>query len=150
RPHRVPAQLPDAAAAGHCRRRAREGLLPVEHDGQLRVDQWIRRSLRARARGLQDAEAHAEAECCVVPRSGEAQRGRVIATQAMSLGRRTTGTQQFECQTVRARPPADQRPPRKSVSESRNRRTVALPWMLRSPKTPTATVRFPTRTMRWM
>ena len=43
-----------------------------------------------------------------------------------------------------------QRPPRKSASESRNRRTVGLPWMLRSPKALTEIVRLPTMTMRWM
>ena len=38
RPHHVPSRLPDAAPAGDRRRRAGQGLLPVEHDGQLRVD----------------------------------------------------------------------------------------------------------------
>jgi len=57
---------------------AGQRLLPVEHDGQLRVDLWVRQPLRARARGLQDADADAQAECRVVPRGGAAQRGRVV------------------------------------------------------------------------
>src|SRR5262249_38408630 len=89
----VPACLPDAAPAGGRRRRAREGLLPVEHDGQLRVDQRVRRPVRAGARGLPDAEADAQGERRVVPRGGAAQRGGVGRRGAGKEKRRRSSTE---------------------------------------------------------
>src|SRR5262249_52170400 len=86
RSHHVPPRLPDAAPAGHDRRRARKGLLPVEPDGQLRVARRVRRPVRASARGLQDAEADAQAQRRVVPRSGWAQRGCVVRDPIKSRG----------------------------------------------------------------
>src|SRR5215475_9042099 len=81
RPDHVPARLPHAAPACDRRRRTGEWVLPLERTGQLRVDLWLRQPLRADLRGLQDAEAHAEAERRVVPRSGPSQRGRVTGGQ---------------------------------------------------------------------
>ena len=61
-----------------------QGLLPVEHDGQLRVERRVRQPLRAGVRGLQDAEAHAEAQRRVVPRGRAAQRRGVAARAVVS------------------------------------------------------------------
>src|SRR5690606_13750198 len=61
----------------HRRRRAREGLLLLERDGQPGVDGWLRQPLRARVREFRDAEAHAEDERPVVPRGRTAERGGV-------------------------------------------------------------------------
>src|SRR5262245_6151199 len=62
RPGHVPARLPHAAPACDCRRRTGDWLLPVELTGQLRVDLRLREPIWADLRGLQDAEAHAEAQ----------------------------------------------------------------------------------------
>jgi Glycosyl hydrolase family 1 len=75
RPHHVPSRLPHPAPASCRRRRPCEGLLPVERNGQLRVDGRLRQPLRPCLRGLRDAEADAETQCLVLPRNSTAKCG---------------------------------------------------------------------------
>jgi glycosyl hydrolase family 1 len=62
----------------HQQRAAAEGI-PLKGNfvwsamGQFRVERRLRHAVRNRVRGLQDAEAHAEAQRAVVPRSGPTQ-----------------------------------------------------------------------------
>src|SRR5262249_30537595 len=78
RPHHVPAQLFDPATARDRRGRARKGIFPLEPDGQLRMEQRLRRPLRTGARGFQNAAAHAQVERRVVPRGCKTQCGYIV------------------------------------------------------------------------
>src|SRR5262249_2961479 len=49
------------------------------------MDLWLRQPVRADLRGLQDSEAHAEAQRRVVPRSGQAKRCGIIKMNKVKL-----------------------------------------------------------------
>ena len=55
--------------------RARQRLLPLEPDGQFRMERRFRQPVRPGLRRLQDAEANAEAQRGLFPRSRGAERG---------------------------------------------------------------------------
>jgi hypothetical protein len=56
------------------------GDVAIDHYRRYKVDQRLRRPLRARARGLQDAEANAGNERRMVPRGRKIERGRITET----------------------------------------------------------------------
>src|SRR5262249_48782420 len=93
----------------HRRRRAREGLLPVEPDGQLRVEQRIRRPLRAGVRGLQDAEPDAQAERILLPGGRHSKPGDV-ASEPDRPSRRNKLRDDSHVPGVVPRPAGDVRP----------------------------------------
>ncbi len=108
--HHVPAELPDAAPAGGRQRRAGEGLLPVEPDGQLRVERGLRQPLWTRVRGLQDAEADPKAERGLLPGSRRPQRRGVGSRQrarrrTQRCSRRRPPSGFLEVARLPARPP---------------------------------------------